>query len=277
MMEKVMSKILSFLMVVCLSFSALADGATVNEYMGSGIPAEGAKLVGETRGAALAATGTTQGTGYAIINSVNVFTTVTTSSADSAKLPTKSVVARDDITVVNNGAGILQVFPPTSGAINKLSTNSAFLIGTGGAAVFKRISSTGWSAAGQSTTMAALTVSGDLTVGGNVLFTATGQDVQVPAIITPTTNLTPVAGARLSNRVAYVVTAAPTAAFVFIQPTLSVGKSYEVYNQGANPLPIIPEDGTINLTGALTPYVCATGKYCACTGLSTSLASCSSK
>jgi hypothetical protein len=104
-------------------------------------------------------------------------------------------------------------------------------------------------------------------------FATAGMGENLPAgkVFTPATDLTPVAGARLlSNRLGAVATAAPTAAYVFAQPTASVGKVVRVYNQGANPLQILPEDGTINAAAALTPFACTAGKLCTCWGLSSS-------
>lgn len=104
-------------------------------------------------------------------------------------------------------------------------------------------------------------------------FASAGMGENLPAgqVFTPATNLTPVAGARLlANRLGSVATAAPTLAVVFAQPTASVGKVVRIYNQGANPLVILPEDGSINATAALTPFSCAAGKVCTGYGLSTS-------
>lgn len=116
--------------------------------------------------------------------------------------------------------------------------------------------------------------------GDGLAFQGGGFQPYYPAsaIITPATNLTPVAGARIANqKVGMVATAAPTAVYVFAQPTLSQGKSFSVYNQGASPAQILPESGTINEAAALTPYACAAKKWCECYGASTSLMLCNSK
>lgn len=106
--------------------------------------------------------------------------------------------------------------------------------------------------------------------GLNFLTAGMGENLPAGQVFTPATNLTPVAGARLlANRLGAVATAAPTLAVVFAQPTASVGKVVRIYNQGANPLLILPEDGAINATGALTPFSCAAGKICTGWGLST--------
>lgn len=112
------------------------------------------------------------------------------------------------------------------------------------------------------TTQALALSSGSLSMTNPIIYPAA-------VVITPATSLTPVAGARILNqRLGAIATAAPTAVFVFAQPTASVGKSIEVYNQGASPLQVVPEDGTINVTGAATPFACATQKLCRCQGAS---------
>lgn len=97
-----------------------------------------------------------------------------------------------------------------------------------------------------------------------------GVTLGAASVVTPTANLTPVAGARIAtNNFLIVATAAPTANFVFAQPTASVGKTYHVYNQSANPVAILPEDGAINAAAALTPFACAATKLCSCRGFTT--------
>lgn len=97
-------------------------------------------------------------------------------------------------------------------------------------------------------------------------------------VITPATNTTPTAGSRILNqRFGLIATAAPTAVFVFAQPTASVGRKVEVYNQGASPLQILPEDGAINVAAALTPFACATQKFCECTGVASGQMLCQAK
>lgn len=114
-------------------------------------------------------------------------------------------------------------------------------------------------------------LSSNATTGGNLVMANTAKQVVYPAalIVTPATALTPVAAARFSQRYNALATAAPTLSVMFAQPTASVGKKFSVWNQGASPVIIIPEDGTINVTGALTPFSCATQKLCSCTGVST--------
>lgn len=114
---------------------------------------------------------------------------------------------------------------------------------------------------------------------GGINFSGTGTQPIYPAaaVITPKTDLTPAAGARLSARNNAIATAGPTAQYVFVVPTANVGKALSVYNQSGNPLPIIPESGTINAAAAFTPFICATTKDCECKGYSTGQMVCSAK
>lgn len=106
-----------------------------------------------------------------------------------------------------------------------------------------------------------------------------GQGDILPAasVITPATNLTPTAGATFSNRVNAIATAAPTAVYMFASATAIVGKEFSVYNQGASPLQILPTNGAINVSAALTPYACATQKECECQGYTNSQIICVAK
>lgn len=217
----------SFLLLIAALFlapvMARADGATYSELMGSGIAAEVAKLIGESRAAGLTAAGTTQGTATAIKSSVNTFTTVTTASAEGARLPTKSVVARDVFTVINNGAGILKVYPPTGGSINNGSTNAAIQIQSGGDGRFMRTSSTAWTAIGLGITSFETAIS-SVTAAGTTIADCT-------ALTTSYTNVT--------------TTAASTGVCLWDAP---VGATLCVRNGGANALAIYPHgaSGVIN-------------------------------
>lgn len=89
------------------------------------------------------------------------------------------------------------------------------------------------------------------------------------AVITPSTSFpTPTAGNTLSKRHTILAAGAPTAAYVALPVTASnVGKTFKVYNQGSNPLAIVPQTGTVNVSAALTPYSCSTLQECTCTAL----------
>lgn len=110
-------------------------------------------------------------------------------------------------------------------------------------------------------------------------FANNGQDVVYPAaaVITPSTGVpTPAAGNTLTNRYTILAAGAPTAAFVVLPvATTSVGKTFSVFNQGSNPLAIVPQTGVINVSAALTPFSCTTLKECQCKGLTTGVFGCS--
>lgn len=118
---------------------------TTQGLVGLGVTAELAARIGDKRVSGIAATGnSSQANAYAIRGSANIFSTVTTGSADSARLPTKAAYPNDDIYIINQGAGTLQVYPHVGGQINAVAVNGALAITTGGAAHFKRMSNTVW-------------------------------------------------------------------------------------------------------------------------------------
>lgn len=112
-----------------------------------------------------------------------------------------------------------------------------------------------------------------------VTLSGSGSNIAFPAagVITPSTGVpTPAAGNTLSERLTILAAGAPTAAFVVLPvATSSVGKTFTVWNQGSNPLAIVPQTGVINVSGALTPFSCTTLKQCQCTGLTTGVFGCS--
>lgn len=122
--------------------------------------------------------------------------------------------------------------------------------------------------------------SGSVTMGANstVSYASGAQPKFIAAaVITPETGVpTPAAGNTLSERHTILAAGAPTAAFVVLPvATSSVGKVFKIWNQGSNPLAIVPQTGVINVSGALTPFSCTTLKECTCTGLTTGVFGCS--
>ena len=113
----------------------------------------------------------------------------------------------------------------------------------------------------------------------DLTFASGGYQPKFPAasVITPVTAATALAtGSTLTNRTTILAAGAPTAAFVALPViTANVGKSYTVYNQGSNPLAIVPQTGVVNVSAALTPFSCTTLKECKCTGLTTGVWGCS--
>lgn len=111
-------------------------------------------------------------------------------------------------------------------------------------------------------------------------FAIAGGQPQYPiaAIITPSTSFpTPNAGDTLTQVNSILAAGAPTAAFVELPAaTANVGKTFTLFNQGSNPGGMVPISGdTVNVAAAATPFSCATGKKCDCTGLINSNWGCS--
>lgn len=115
----------------------------------------------------------------------------------------------------------------------------------------------------------------------DVPYAAGGFQDKFPAaaVMTPSTSsVTPAAGYTLSERNTIIAAGAPTAAFVVLPvATTSVGKRFTLFNQGSNPVAIVPQTGVINVSAALTPFSCTTLKECECTGLTTGVFGCSQK
>lgn len=229
-----MKHIISVLFSLLLVGTAYADGGTDSELMGSGIHPEAARLLGESRATGLSAAGTSQGTATLLKATVNVFTTVTTASAEGVKLPTKTNIPRDDITVVNQGAGIMQVYPPTGGAINNAGTNIPIAVAPGYSAVFRRISSTGWSGIIEG----ADANQGYFTSAG-LIFPSRGQSIQHTVYL-----VTPLASPTIGSNIVLpgynVFPPTPTAnAAAILEPSTGSnttpvpGQCMEFYNPGA--------------------------------------------
>lgn len=99
---------------------------------GSGLPGLAAQAIAGTSSSALTATGTTQATAYFLSADINTFSTVAASTG--AVLPIGN--QGDRITVVNNGANALAVYPPVGGGLGNQSTNTAYSLQAGCAADF---------------------------------------------------------------------------------------------------------------------------------------------
>ena len=89
----------------------------------------------------LTATGTTQATAYTVLAEVNRFSTV--ASGTGAILD--STKGRGEVQAVfNDGANALRVYPPVSGEINNLGTNTAILLAPQSAVEFTKITDLIW-------------------------------------------------------------------------------------------------------------------------------------
>ncbi len=97
---------------------------------------------------------------------------------------------------------------------------------------------------------------------------------QVAMVITPSVTYGPGLGS-MTQKNSIIAAGAPTSAFVELPAvTANVGKAYILYNQGSNPVAIVPKTGVINVGGALTPFSCTTLKRCVCDGLTTGVWGC---
>lgn len=231
--------LISILFLLSQPFLAFADGGLQTEMGGVGIPAEGQQILGETRGAALSAAATPT----PVSSTVNVFTTVTAGSLENTKLPLKTAIKRDDITIVNNGAGSLNVYPPTDGSINNLGTNVPLTIGSGSSAYFRRTSLTGWT--------------------GIVSAIGARSPNSYRVVYVPTMAATPAAGTndiKAGYFNAIPTAAANTAACLPAVPT--PGSSYQGCNEGPNAVRV-KACGTPGINGAAAgTYLSVATKAC---------------
>ena len=89
-------------------------------------------LAGGDMGIALVAAGTTQATALAVVNDINIFSTV--AAGAGAILPTFGSAF---VTVFNNGANALLVYPPVGGSVNQAALNTAFSVAAGKSCTFQ--------------------------------------------------------------------------------------------------------------------------------------------
>jgi hypothetical protein len=115
---------------------------TIRNLMGTGSSGQAAQASCGMLTNNATATGSTQGTAYALPSDFVVFTTVATGTG--AILPKASPT--DWYTVVNHGANALLVYPPTGGTISTGATNAGFTVGAGKTAQFQAISSINFAA-----------------------------------------------------------------------------------------------------------------------------------
>lgn len=114
-------------------------------------------IIGDTANN-LTATGSTQATAYRLEHEVNVFTTV--SNGTGCILPTNSADG-DEVTVVNETAQAMPVYPPVGESINQESTNSYVLV-TFGSSVFRKVDLTKWKVVASSSFSASPPASGNV-------------------------------------------------------------------------------------------------------------------
>ena len=96
----------------------------------------------------LTALGTTQGTALALSANHNLVTTAAVGTGvvlpAITNPPGLGVTAGDEITIYNNGANTLNVFPPLGSTIGLAAVNVAVLIVSGKASTFKMLNNTVW-------------------------------------------------------------------------------------------------------------------------------------
>ena len=107
---------------------------------GSGLPSMAVAAIGNDVASGLTATGTTQGTAYAMTYADNEFTTVTSGTGASLYAGTPG----DTQFVYNGGANALTVYPPSGSSLNGLAANAGALISTNTGCIFKCMTSTRW-------------------------------------------------------------------------------------------------------------------------------------
>lgn len=125
----------------------------------------------------ISAAGTTQATATALTTDLNVLSTVT--AASGVILPVGEV--GKSVTVRNDGANAVLVYPPVGGTINGFATNAGFTIGTKQAATFS-----------YSTTLASTTTGG----ADSSALTITGKSTNSTTSTTPTYTAVNISGGR---------------------------------------------------------------------------------
>lgn len=101
--------------------------ASIQELMGSGMPAAQASKLGSDPVTTFAAAGTTQATATLLTSN---FANVTTVAANSG-VRLRSASGSGLTVVVNNGANVLSIYPATGEKINGAATNAAITVAPG--------------------------------------------------------------------------------------------------------------------------------------------------
>lgn len=112
----------------------------------------------------------------------------------------------------------------------------------------------------------------------------TGCTATIVAMPTPgptqATYVTPAAtyGAGLGalSQVRSIIAAgAPTIAYVELPAaTANVNKTRVLYNLAGGAVNMVPASGVVNVSAALTPYICPANKVCTCHGITTGIWGC---
>lgn len=117
-------------------------GKNTADMLGCGMPGLFVSTISGNTQDGLTAAGSTQGTALALPGDNNVITTAAASSGVRLKA---NPAPGDEVIVANLGANAVSVYPATGGAINSLSANAAFSVGSGKVAKFiARTGSLNW-------------------------------------------------------------------------------------------------------------------------------------
>lgn len=153
----------------------------------------------------------------------------------------------------------------------KLNSSSYFQ----GVGLFIGTPATGVTPAAGAGSLNSLTVTGTSNLG-DAVFAAAKQVQQLPAILTPATDMTPIAAGTMRGFYSRAVSGSPTRAAVFLPAaTPNTGKMFYFQNEGSNPVEVYPS-GTdkVNAGGAGTPVAVAAGKLEKCVALKTDTYTC---
>lgn len=109
--------------------------------MGANVQALAVQALCLDAASGLTATGTNQGTAYAVTTATAEFTTV---AAGTGAVLSSSAVPSDSQLIYNGGSNPLSVYPPLGGSFNAQATNAAMLLQPATACLFVQISTTRW-------------------------------------------------------------------------------------------------------------------------------------
>lgn len=116
----------------------------IQKLMGTGIPAEAAKLLGSTPQLAATAAGTVQTDALLLIGDLVQVTTTALNAG--VRLPAASRTDIDKVVIRNDGANALKVYPATGENFNVQSANASLTgdMAAGTGKIFCRVSPTRW-------------------------------------------------------------------------------------------------------------------------------------
>ncbi len=223
----------------------------------------------------ISAAGTTQGTATALTSDINRVTSSTAGTQIGVILPANSVGR--SITVINDSANDINVYPPTSSAIDGAGTNTAVTLKTGSQVIYSTTTSTLYSTvrpslvAGTGITVTpgngvstianagvtslsgtANQISASASTGSVTLSLPSALTVPGSLTVTSALNLSTTTGISAAGSTQGTATAITTdinivstvgASQGVVLPTATAGRVLKVTNLGANALSIYPASG----------------------------------